>query len=317
MAAAREDPAVDLGSVSETSSSSTTDVNRRWSLLARIFKDRKLDRKHLATTTAGSTVFESYNLIKTKVTCEDNGEFCWKRHSIAADDDVICVEARHLTGPIMFEELLKFDNTGNVCVWPAEEVLAYYLLQQGSKFKNKAVIELGGGMTCLAGLLLASACKCAKVVLTDGSEDSIANLNHSIERNRHNFIAKDVSSRVLRWDQFEENHSDLNESFDYVITADCLFFDDFRTFLVETISKVLKPGGEAIIIAPKRGHSFDDFVSICKSESYSSVFPLVEVKSNFDDHIYKLSQYFLKQTTNFSPIRHQPLYISLQKAKAV
>ena len=88
-----------------------------------IFRDRQLDRKHLSDTDNvnkhSAILFESYQLIKSEVVEEDNSECCWKKHSTLLEarngKKDVSVLVRHLTGPIMFEELLKFNNTGNVC----------------------------------------------------------------------------------------------------------------------------------------------------------------------------------------------------------
>lgn len=53
--------------------------------------------------------------------------------------------------------MLGFNNTGNVCVWPAEEALAAWCLGRAAHFDGKRVLELGGGMASLAGLAVARA----------------------------------------------------------------------------------------------------------------------------------------------------------------
>lgn len=57
------------------------------------------------------------------------------------------------------QDLVGFNNTGNVCVWPAEEVLAFWLLTHGRALAAPAqrVLELGAGMAALAGFAAALA----------------------------------------------------------------------------------------------------------------------------------------------------------------
>lgn len=60
------------------------------------------------------------------------------------------------------------DNTGLVCPWPSEEVLAFYCLSHVDKFRSKRVIELGSGYG-LAGLVIAVATEALEVVISDGN----------------------------------------------------------------------------------------------------------------------------------------------------
>ena len=75
------------------------------------------------------------------------------------------------------------DNTGNVCVWPAEEVLAFYLARRPGLVRGKVVVELGGGMTCLAGLVAAKWAGAKSVVMTDGNVKAVENVGRILEAN--------------------------------------------------------------------------------------------------------------------------------------
>ena len=80
--------------------------------------------------------------------------------------------------------LIGFNNTGNVCVWPAEETLAIYCLENKELFQAKKVLELGAGMTGMAGMILAKLTDMTSIRITDGNELSVANLNVIIEENQ-------------------------------------------------------------------------------------------------------------------------------------
>ena len=58
-------------------------------------------------------------------------------------------------------------------------------------------MELGGGMTGLAGLMIAQACQPAHVEITDGNENSVENLDILLHENRElGLLKNNVSSRV-------------------------------------------------------------------------------------------------------------------------
>ncbi|KAJ6990427.1 hypothetical protein NC653_018851 [Populus alba x Populus x berolinensis] len=60
------------------------------------------------------------------------------------------------------------DNTGLVCQWPSEDVLAYFCLSHADMFRSKRVIELGSGYG-LAGLVIAATTEALEVVISDGN----------------------------------------------------------------------------------------------------------------------------------------------------
>lgn len=90
---------------------------------------------------------------------------------------------RFVVNRFSIQELTGFNNTGNVCIWPSEEVLAHYVSKRPELFAHKKVLELGGGMTCLAGLVIAATSSAALVHLTDGNAASVENVQRILRRN--------------------------------------------------------------------------------------------------------------------------------------
>lgn len=79
---------------------------------------------------------------------------------------------------LLSNKLHNVDNTGNVCVWPAEPLLLHTLLnvdRYRSMLENKRVLEIGGGMTAMAGLGLAVTGIAHSVTVTDGHPDCVKN----------------------------------------------------------------------------------------------------------------------------------------------
>ena len=158
------------------------------------------------------------------------------------------------------QDLTGFNNTGNICVWPSEEVLAAYCLENPHLFKDKNVLELGAGMTGLAGLIVSQTCSPKNVLITDGNENSVENLTIVVNENKRlGLIEEDkVSSELVKW---ANGAKDLKMNFDVIICADCLFFDEGRPQLLECLKKALRSGGTAIIVAPSRSGTFE----VCKT----------------------------------------------------
>ena len=63
-----------------------------------------------------------------------------------------------------------------------------------------------------------------------------------------------LSLQLIKW---ANGANELEEQYDVIISADCLFFDEGRPQLLECLKKALKPGGTAIIVAPSRSGTFE------------------------------------------------------------
>eukprot|EP01032_Pedospumella_encystans_P015890 gene15890-18151_t len=183
---------------------------------------------------------------------------------------------------LLSNKLHGVDNTGNICVWPAEPLLLHTLLNV-RKFtemvRDKRVLEIGGGMTALAGLGLAVAGICASIAVTDGHPDCVANQNVCIAMSKQEHATKEtnalpshplnITSQVLHWSpavnaeqvaSLTKSHSQL---FEVVIASDCLFFKDFHADLLHTLQQLLVPGGVGLFLQPARDKTLYKFVALC------------------------------------------------------
>ncbi|KAF7662439.1 hypothetical protein LDENG_00234730 [Lucifuga dentata] len=306
---------------SQTSKSTTsgTDAARaRWTILRQVLRQRQMDTSEAKQVSVRR--FATFDLFSRKrlVTQDpsDTSDDQWVEYRSVSLPEYSALLRDNL-GPLRVDEVLSsFDNTGNVCVWPSEEVMAHYCLQKRHMFKG-AVCELGGGMTCLAGLMVAICADVKEVLLSDGNKKSIQNVRGLVERNRkaEMFGSAHVYARVVRWD-CESDISALESHFDIIICADCLFLDQFRVSLVDAIRRLLQPNGMALVFAPMRGETLGLFcdlaqqagLCICKHQQYDAQVWDVHLKMQregkeaYDENIhYPL---LITLTKGPQPVRH-------------
>lgn len=145
-------------------------ARNRWKLLA-----NTLGKKCQDQLLAAHTGYDLFNVERI------NTE--WYKYSACVQSDYFSATVCRSPITVTPEELMGFNNTGNVRIWPSEEVLAYYVLSNLDIFRDKTVLELGGGMSCLAGLMAALYGYCCDVHLTDGNPNSVYNVERILERN--------------------------------------------------------------------------------------------------------------------------------------
>ncbi|KAK7902080.1 hypothetical protein WMY93_018849 [Mugilogobius chulae] len=283
----------------------------RWTLLRQVLRQKQVDCpevKHVSVRRFSTfDLFTRKRLVinDTSNTSDDQ----WVEYQSVSLPKYRALLRVHL-GPLKVNEVLNsFDNTGNVCVWPSEEVMAHFCLQKRTLFKG-AVCELGGGMTCLAGLMVAICADVREVLLSDGNEKSIHNVREVVERNRQAgvFSSTSVSARVLRWD-CDSDISPLEGHFDVVMCADCLFLDQFRASLVDAIRRLLHPKGTALVFAPRRGQTLALF---CELAQQAGLF--ISQHQQYDHYVWDTHLKMLKEGKEaYDENIHYPLLLTLTK----
>lgn len=229
----------------------------------------------------------------------------WMTYRLDVGSEKYCVNIHHINRPITATDLMGFNNTGNVCVWPSEEALAFHALDDLNSFTNKMVLELGGGMTCLAGLLVAKYGRAHSVHLTDGNPMSVENVRKTCRLNDIHHCY--VKCSMLKWEQIHQS-DEGHERFDYILSADCLFFDDARPALVDTMWAYLAETGVALVMAPHRGTTLDAFVGVAKAKGFRC-----DVVNRYNEAIWQRHLQLKASSANYDEDIHYPILIRLTK----
>ncbi|XP_053677793.1 calmodulin-lysine N-methyltransferase [Anopheles nili] len=278
----------------EQKHNSTVNARRRWKLLARALRHDSSEDDQ----------FAKFNLIEADRAGDekDDNVYVYRLY----DRYRLKIRLIGPERPWTASELIGFNNTGNICVWPSEEALAYYVLSRLPQFDGTKVLELGGGMTCLAGLVLAKYGQPAFVHVTDGNELSVENVRKSLVLNKFNCTIK---SSVLKWEQTTQRELDQSQSerYHFILSADCLFFDESRSLLIDTIWHSLADEGVALITAPRRGHTLSLFLNECVARGFH-----YELLQCYNEAIWA-RHLELKQTEGYDENVHYPLLVKMYK----
>ncbi|GMI68198.1 calmodulin N-methyltransferase [Hibiscus trionum] len=281
---------------SNSGSSKPSASSLRWRILRRAVLPRAKnpeDESQLGLKLISRKTAKGFNLIPCQVLHHDHesrdARFCYTLPIQGCPKLVLTqrVDNNADLGDFEICNRHNIDNTGLVCQWPSEDVLAYFCLSHADMFRSKRVIELGSGYG-LAGLAIAAATEALEVVISDGNPQVVDYILHNINANSKAFDETRVKSMQLHWNQKEV--SNLSQTFDAVVASDCTFFKEFHKDLARITELLLKKAGpsEAIFFSPRRGNSLDKFLE--EIEETGLLFSITEI---YDTEIWKRHQRFM------------------------
>ncbi|MCL7033020.1 hypothetical protein MKW94_007045 [Papaver nudicaule] len=308
----------------------------RWGILRKAFLSRD-NSSHTDTTTATSEMGEKlklisrktgqgFNLIKSqlinknKITSTldeqhlgDESNDIYVSYTLPLDTAPTLIMSQRVENHVSlndFEICNKYniDNTGLVCNWPSEDVLAYFCLTHADKFRSKRIIELGAGYG-LAGLVIAAGTDVSEVVVSDGNPQVVDYIQRNINANSAAFADTKVKSMMLHWNQ--EQVPEVLNTFDIIVASDCTFFKEFHEGLAKTVKSLLKvsEASEAIFLSPKRGNSLDKFL-----EKVNEIGMHYSITENYDKEVWQQHQKFLQgddSWPNYEKDHSYPLLVSI------
>ena len=167
-------------------------------------------------------------------------------------------------------------------------------------FQGKQVLEVGGGMSALAGCLLAASGAPASTSLSDGNMTSVTNLEMIVKRLSTSAICDNIDAFQLRWDESVDH---LESRYDVILSADCLFFKESALSLVKALHLMLRPQGKVYIAAPNRESTFEFFKDLAKD-----LFHLEEIE-NYSTEVTKAHESYLGQPGYNEDIHYPRLLI--------
>eukprot|EP01114_Cavostelium_apophysatum_P017853 TRINITY_DN5395_c0_g1_i1.p1 TRINITY_DN5395_c0_g1~~TRINITY_DN5395_c0_g1_i1.p1 ORF type:complete len:262 (+),score=30.16 TRINITY_DN5395_c0_g1_i1:125-910(+) len=256
-------------------------ARQRWKLLSRAILHNKA-KTRCVLSDPRLVYFEKRNLSSDEtlgLACNTDVqvvEYSIKEHGRS-------VLIRYPSGSVSLQELVGFDNTGNVHIWPSEEMLGNYCVANAHLFRDRSVCELAAGCSGFAGLIVACLGNASKVLITDGNSQSVESIKSNIAINKDTIgDATHVEAKQLLWNREEAVNEGL---FDFILAADCLFLEQYHSDLLHVLLSCLASDGAVLLFAPERGHSRENFFQ--KADSFFEIQPV-------QDDGYKLIK--LKET---------------------
>ncbi|TYI41036.1 hypothetical protein ES332_A02G206000v1 [Gossypium tomentosum] len=236
---------------SNSASSKPSASSLRWRILSRAVLHRAKnpeDESQLGMKLISRKAAKGFNLIPCQLLNHDpesrDAQFCYTLPTQGCPKLVLTQRLNNNADLTDFEICNRhnIDNTGIVCQWPSEDVLAYYCLSHADMFRSKRVIELGSGYG-LAGLTIAATTEALEVVISDGNPQVVDYILHNINTNSGAFGETRVKPMKLHWN--EKEVSNLSHTFDVIVASDCVV-DDVSSQSIETTYSPLTRGKKSL-----------------------------------------------------------------------
>ncbi|XP_018322033.1 calmodulin-lysine N-methyltransferase [Agrilus planipennis] len=137
---------IDLDQVLNSKNERKTAARRRWAILARALKSptgsepssptdefsvRRISSFMLLTTQQLPNIPFDVNERMDDYVLEQAKKRSWYKYSMHINNIEYFLVIGHRNRTFSAEDLMGFNNTGNICIWPSEETLCYYI---GSNF---------------------------------------------------------------------------------------------------------------------------------------------------------------------------------------
>jgi len=158
-------------------------------------------------------------------------------------------------------ELGQTLHSTGLTLWRASELLCAYLVQTPNLIRGKHVLELGAGLG-LCGILVHHM-EAARVVLTDGDTDTLANLRSNVEMNcpamadERTSAASGIECCQLVWGRNLEEFVQTHGTFDVILGADIIYREEILEPLWSSVAQLLQSAGVFLLAYARRNVSID------------------------------------------------------------
>lgn len=152
------------------------------------------------------------------------------------------------------------DHLEGLRLWDSDIVLSRFIILENELFKNKDVMVFKAGVG-IAGVTLSKWAGCKKITMCDTRKEVVENIRRNCDRN----AITDVTNLLINLNELNS----FKDTYDLVLTTD-LFGEGFANQSIIYIwRKLLKVGGEAIMIVPDKKEESKKLLELIDREEFT------------------------------------------------